>query len=411
MKFRATILHILRQITSPHIQTFNLHIPFSHAKSKLFSRTLTSITNLVRIRNVATINISLDSLCYFKPVDFVPRCIFKIRSLVELKLDGYFYCKLPNVKRGVVNLPNLKKLELVEIQLDCYQKLWALIKSCPVLEVLSLKPVFDNAANVGVVNISSPKLKSLLMINRIRTRDVKFVIDTPLLEHLVLHGYLGYYSFVEYPSKLIKAELCINDFYVGKRYTDLSAKILQVVQRISGVESASLDYYPSFFKVLSNMDVDLGSIFRNLTHLKLSAFGFEDFDVHNPIPLCLLSKLKRLEIMQMKGKANSVKLLKYILRDANVLERLYLTTVYDFHGFDNYRNFFDDNDSDSKDENDLKRDQLWWEYKIFKTLLFVPKSSLPSEVKFVGNYICVSSNGPQNGLIVTSNDRNPASQY
>ena len=41
-----------------------------------------------------------------------------------------------------------------------------------------------------------------------------------------------------------------------------------------------------------------------------------------PIPCCLLRKLKYVEMVEVLGEDNDVKLAKYILHNANVLEKL-----------------------------------------------------------------------------------------
>ncbi|XP_021738793.1 putative F-box/FBD/LRR-repeat protein At3g49030 [Chenopodium quinoa] len=267
--------------------------------------------------------------------------------------------ELPAIKNGIVSLPNLKKHQLGAISWDDYKKIWAFINSCPLLEVVSLEVLFCNS---GVVNISSPKLKSLI-INRIVSEGVEFVIDTPMLEYLVLDGFLGYYSFVKYPTKLIKAELCVWNFMHRRR--DIFGQSRNIfVQRISGVESISLKYALRFFEALDylDVDVDVGSIFCNVTHLILTTPSVNDIDnnfqVPNTIPLCLFRKLKRLLMSKMTGNSGELKWLKYLLSKSNVLEQLYISS----------RPEFSDGDDDDDDDNEVKkRNQLWWEYKIHQT--------------------------------------------
>uniref|UniRef100_A0A803NCW4 CCHC-type domain-containing protein n=1 Tax=Chenopodium quinoa TaxID=63459 RepID=A0A803NCW4_CHEQI len=82
--------------------------------------------------------------------------------------------------------------------------------------------------------------------------------------------------------------------------------------------------------------------------------------------------LKKIKLLNVKGNANDVKLLEYILSKAIVLERLYVSSACDGYGDD-----------------DRERDQLWRQYKLSKTLLLVPRST---EVEFVGGYIHLSNN-------------------
>ncbi|KNA17294.1 hypothetical protein SOVF_081390 [Spinacia oleracea] len=410
IKFNSTVNHILQQITSPHIQTFHLRIP---QLERDFSAALESWIRQISARNVATIKVTDE----FPDRVSYPTCMFEIQSLVELELIGFVYFNLP--KAGYARLPNLKKLELIGTRIySSFEGLWELIKSCPLLEVLSLSLDYQRTKSV---HISAPNLKYLMILGIMP--NLKLLIDAPMLEHIELDGYVGIYRFVKNPTRLLKADLSIWDFD-GLNYgtgipplTDSLSQIMALLQRISNVKSLRLSTDLNFFKGLNFLDVDVGSIFRNLTHLILDErLNRSDLiiGVENPIPVCLLSKLKTIEILNIRGNAKHVKLLKYILSKVNVLERLYVSSYCDKY-FDSYKDCDSDDEGDYEDHirafrvrlRDSRRGELWWEHKLSNTLLMIPKSSLTFEVKFVGNYICVSSDRSKNGLVRTLKDKNP----
>lgn len=95
-------------------------------------------------------NSSVPLVCARNPVSFrvctkfcggstlfvpFPACIFQEKSFVELELVANFFCKLPS--SGVVSLVHLKKLVLKGTLLDTLL-METLVKSCPLLETLSL---------------------------------------------------------------------------------------------------------------------------------------------------------------------------------------------------------------------------------------------------------------------------------
>ncbi|KNA17686.1 hypothetical protein SOVF_077650, partial [Spinacia oleracea] len=376
IKFNSTVNHILQQLTSPHIHTFDLRISDLGIEEQVCSASLEAWIRLLAARNVATIKVFSDFV-------WLPTCMFEIQSLVKLQLVGCYDSTLPKIEN--VKLPNLKNLELIYSQVDPEETLWELIKFCPLLEVLSLLLEY-----IEVIDISAPNLKSLI-IKQIPC-GVKLVIDAPMLEHIALDGFLGDYCFVKCLTRLVKADLSIRDFIYSP--SGLFRKIPSLLQGISSVKSLQLSNAPSFFTSLNCLYVDVGSIFRNLTHLIMDDCNDERTNVKNPIPVCLLSKLKVIEMLNTKWNADYVNLLDYILSNVNVLKRLYVSSVYDESI--NYK------DDDDPEEQDFKRGQLWWEYELSNTLLMIPKSSLTYEVEFVGNYIRVSSDKSQNGLIRTS---------
>ncbi|XP_021841302.2 F-box/LRR-repeat protein 13-like [Spinacia oleracea] len=381
-QFITTVDHILHQITSHHIQTFHLHIPFPPTLEKdefdVFSAYFESWIRLICVRNVVKIKVSCDFPVFISPHVPLPSFIFETESLVELELGGNLRCKLPET--GIVNLPNLKKVVLIDLPIN-RSVFKTLFTSSPLLETLSLE-LDSDSANFELLNISSQNLKSLII--RGKSRHFMFMIDAPTLEHIEIRGFLGIYKFVKLPARLLSADLDISNFSYSR--TDYLTHIPELVQGISSVESLNLLNGLAVFNALNTSDlIDLGSVFRNLVHLRLDMTTNEaDLGDRNPIPVCLLSKLKKIMLLNIKGNTNDVKLLVYILSKAINLDRLYVSSVYDGNGGDGSEGF-----------------QLWREYELPMTMLMVPWSS---KIEFDGDCIRLLSNDmSQNGFIVKVN--------
>ncbi|XP_021765764.1 F-box/LRR-repeat protein 13-like [Chenopodium quinoa] len=355
-QFINTVDNIFNRITSPLIKTFHLHIPYPQtAKNDEFevcSAYLKSWIRRVCVLKVAKIKVSCDFPYYLGPHVRFPSCVFDVESLVELELGGNLCCELPETE--IVSLPNLKKLVLIDLPTNNRSVFETLFKSCPLLEMLSLE-IDEDSANSEYLTISAQNLKSLII--RGKSRHFVFTIKAPLLQHIEIRGFLGLYRFDQYPSRLVRADLDISNFSYSR--IDFIRYIPKLVQGISSVESLNLLNGLSVFNALDSLDFDVGSVFHNLVHLTLDLSKNEkDWGDRNPIPICLLSRLKKIKLLNTQGNANDVKLLEYILSNATVLDRLYISSVHDGYGDD-----------------DGERGQVWREYKLSRTMLLVPRNT------------------------------------
>uniref|UniRef100_A0A803N0F8 FBD domain-containing protein n=1 Tax=Chenopodium quinoa TaxID=63459 RepID=A0A803N0F8_CHEQI len=116
--------------------------------------------------------------------------------------------------------------------------------------------------------------------------------------------------------------------------------------------------------------------FPNLQHLCVTfdVMGFVDELVQTMwrspdiVPSCLVNKLEMIKIigLPLSGIAAGLMLLRYILRNAKVLRKLYFGAWFDEHS---------------------QAQELWKERKFCKSLFKLPRSSPTSKVVFSGRFI------------------------
>ncbi|XP_021848194.2 F-box/LRR-repeat protein At3g26922-like [Spinacia oleracea] len=375
-KFITTTNHILQQFTTPHIQSFNLRFYHQNLELDQFhvcSASLNSWIPLICSRNPANFEVSFDFSRFCRQFIPLPTCIFKTNSLVNLKLSGFFYCCLPET--GVVNLPNLKKLSLNGLDFDP-QVLRTLFKSCPLLETLFLKL---RLMEDELIDISTPNLKSLTILMRGSSYRSTFLIDAPLLEEIEVQDCLALYHFVKIPCNLQKSSIGCwsskSEDSIFTKESDYMSNTTNLLKGISNVNCIQLVNNVAIFNTFNQMDANVWSLFHNLIHLRLG-LSEEHVNWGARIPSCLLSKLKKIDLLVMKGDDNDVNSIKYILSNADVLEKLYISRFASSgkHG----------------------KSQLWKEYKFCGNLFLFTRSSLICKIEFDGAYIHASSCGSQN---------------
>lgn len=330
---------------------------------------LNSWVLLICARYPANLEVSFDF--YLNGLQFIPLppCIFETQSLVKIELRGYFNCKLP--ESGIVSLPNLKELSLNGLDFD-FQVLRTLFKSCPLLEILFLGVEFMEDE---IVEISAPNLRKLAVYMRGSSYRSIFLIDAPLLEEIDVQDCVAFYYFVKIPSNLQKARIHFWDSIFGEGSVH-QTHIPELIRGISNVNSIQLGNNIHIFDTLNRMDAaNLWSLFHNLTYLCLSV-SKECVNWGARIPLYLLSKLKRIDVLAIKGDDNDVCSVYYILSLADVLEQLNISCF-------------------ANSGKGGKR-QLWKEYKFCGKLFTFSRRSITSKIEFNGAYIHAFSHGPRN---------------
>ncbi|KNA18536.1 hypothetical protein SOVF_069790 [Spinacia oleracea] len=366
----ATFNHILQHLTSPNIHTFDLHFHYPNLDIEQFnvcSASLISWIPLLCVRNPAILKVGSVILQNTgRHFITLPSCIFETHSIVNLDLCGFFYCKLP--ESGIVNLPNLKTLSFFAVDFDP-KVLRTLFKSCPLLETLCLRL---DLGEDQVLDISAPKLNFLTIGMTGPSYRSKIVIDAPLLEVMALIDCVALYSFVNIPPNLQKATI---QFFDPEKVGVYLTSIPDLLQGISKAKSITFGNNLAVFNDLNPEDANVWSLFCNLTHLKL-VLDKEYGDWGATIPSCLLNKLKSIELCAMNGDEDDVESVKYILGNANVLDKLHITP------FANPRRY--------------GRSVLWKEYKFCGDLFTLPRISVTCKIEFDGVYFRASSYGPQN---------------
>uniref|UniRef100_A0A803N0D6 F-box domain-containing protein n=1 Tax=Chenopodium quinoa TaxID=63459 RepID=A0A803N0D6_CHEQI len=183
-KISTTVDHIIRQCSSPKINTFNLRIehPFMDEEFETTERYIVSLITLIcgRFANELKVDVFDTGMPRFP----LPFCVYQSITLSKLELRGPFVCVFSDSL--AIDLPNLKSLVLnsVDIAPDLISKL---TKSCPSLESLDLQlPWVENA---DTMNISALNLKCLVVIlkgNSGKWKHFEVVIDAPKLERVSL---------------------------------------------------------------------------------------------------------------------------------------------------------------------------------------------------------------------------------
>ncbi|XP_021721349.1 putative F-box/FBD/LRR-repeat protein At1g78760 [Chenopodium quinoa] len=378
-KVSNTVDHILRQCSSPKINTFNLRIehPFMDEEFETTQRYIVSWITLFCSRFVNQLKV--DVFDTGMPRFPVPVCVYQSVNLSKLELRGPFACVLSDSL--AIHLPNLKSLVLdsVDIAPDLIGKL---TKSCPLLESLDLH--LNGAENAVVMNISALNLNSLVVFlggNTGNWKHCQVVIDAPKLERVSLGGRLACYQFANNRNTLLHAKLDFDrsTFEAGSDYLSHLAKLLQ---EISCVGSIHIVGALRMFNPINYVVANIWKTFHNLTricliHPSLHQVMFSDA----PIPACLLAKVKWIKLDDLKGDENDIWLLNYILSNAEVLEEILVDvpTVEYLGG--------------------SEQDQLWWELNFCKELFELPRKSSTCDIKFSGSFVDSSSNDYRHGSI------------
>ncbi|XP_021776082.1 uncharacterized protein LOC110739908 [Chenopodium quinoa] len=314
-------------------------------------------------------------------------------------------------------LPNLKKLCLINLS-NVPDWVWSLYTFAPFLQDSTL--VFETTAKlppnvISPLNLHFLDLKSLALA--LIPGIIQVSIDAPKLTHLIINGCVLPYTFRRIPTELIKA--CIElrreeeeeedendaeDFHwVSEFFRGMSSitNFEIVVFRSINIFSFLNLNPPMFFNVV-RLEVTLNGsdfsgwndllvslqCFPNLQHLCVTfdVMGFVDELVQTMwrspdiVPSCLVNKLEMIKIigLPLSGIAAGLMLLRYILRNAKVLRKLYFGAWFDEHS---------------------QAQELWKERKFCKSLFKLPRSSPTSKVVFSGRFITSSSNTFKKGKL------------
>ncbi|KAL8032149.1 hypothetical protein ABFX02_13G076100 [Erythranthe guttata] len=291
-------------------------------------------------RNVENVDIYLSF-----HVD-LPRCLFTCETLVDLSLEN---CGLVPDIGSAICLPHLKKLHLMYVGYEGEESLSHIVSGCPVLEELLVQLYVEYSS----CRISSPTIKRL-MVNylfegeRYDNRDYnKMEIDTPAVVYLQLLDCTKQYIKCGALTSLTEADIEIFNSIKPQDGFPYSRSVVGFFDRLCNVECLKLDLSRCteiIDSVLSAWTIS----FHNLVKLELSSDCcfllkfLENADnleililreVHEEmkgwmepqrVPACLLSRLRIIKLAGIKGKKHEFEIIRYLLRNAKVLERVEL---------------------------------------------------------------------------------------
>ncbi|KAL8031797.1 hypothetical protein ABFX02_13G051700 [Erythranthe guttata] len=249
---------------------------------------------------------------------------------------------IPVLRRGAVCLPRLKKLHLFYVRFEADESLTHLISGCPVLLELSIK--LSHA--MVCCNVSSPTIKRLML--DFKSDGTRLEINTPALKYLKISD-----SFSEHINikcgvlnSLTKADINLINDENKPDYFLYSRSLLELIDRFRNVKCLKLvlsycpkiidsvvyawtTSFPKLTRLQLTADIRFISMFlkntENLEFLVLSELYEEIEGWMEPlqkVPTCLLSHLQIINVVNIKGKKHELEIIKYLLRNAKVLERM-----------------------------------------------------------------------------------------
>uniref|UniRef100_A0A803LUC8 F-box domain-containing protein n=1 Tax=Chenopodium quinoa TaxID=63459 RepID=A0A803LUC8_CHEQI len=279
-------------------------------------------------------------ICHIRqPRKIIADINISAKNLERLNLE-LIGCKL--LAKVTIDAPSLKYLSRFKLgiyRLVNLESLKAILKYCSLLETLIL--TFDlskdqnNIDDDYIIDISAPNLKALVINSTYVSSFLikKFVIDTPLLEEIEIKDCIASYCFVETLSYLKRASIVFRDSIDRNcRFKQGNALYTLIPVLFRGMSNANYFKLKGGLAIYNNalfpVDANVWSLFRNLTHLRLS-LSKTVINWGSAIPLCLLPKLKKIDLLKINiiGGYNDANLVQVILSNAHVLEKLYISCI------------------------------------------------------------------------------------
>ncbi|KAH7859513.1 hypothetical protein Vadar_002040 [Vaccinium darrowii] len=360
------------------IKKFRLSSYFKIDFSRFYSWVCAVITCNVRELHLALATYEIGEL---------PWSLFTCKTLVVLKIDGEFIFNVPHY----VCLPNLKTLRLNSLIYLDDELIQKFLSSCPALEDLEIRrPGWDN---LWTLDISVPSLKRLTLVLSIHELELyyeagfkyKIMVNAPNLEYLDFCDTVSDYISVGGLPSVVEARVDIHKSFKAwnqgeqTKYGDRASGLLRSISNVG-----HLSLTGNTLRCLSYCAPNLAT-YRNLVHLELGFDPFNgplllldllqsspkleilvfpegltvpddrEYDINRRlgfeyhwspperVPECLLLSLKTIEIHRFFGDVkDELNLVKYLLKNGMVLEKMtILCSYYDFVG-DNSFSFKDE---------------------------------------------------------------------
>ncbi|KAI3863117.1 hypothetical protein MKW98_015575 [Papaver atlanticum] len=345
-KFMNFIDSVLLHRTGPGIQTFSLRFGGYYCDSSHLHSWFLAAAN----HDVRELSISSHTGEAFE----LPSCIFTCNSLTVLKLNLYnSVVNLPSF----IHLPFLKRLQLTSVTFseDGWNQIFC---NSPMLEDVIMEDCY--AENLKPLHISSSSLRSLNIDGLLKEQNYcplnhEIRVYSPRLMSLKFTGYAEKSIYIENMSSLVDATIDLK-FNLDIRADIYSSHLIKFLEDISHIKVLTLS--SSSIELLCETSTLLGKTFTfsNLNYLKLTAAVNKEtvkrvaFVLHSSPKLEFLSidfflrrrgineeesfepqttayeycidNLKVVKIKGFRGNENEIALVKSLLENAKILEKM-----------------------------------------------------------------------------------------
>ncbi|XP_012846639.1 PREDICTED: F-box/LRR-repeat protein At3g26922-like isoform X4 [Erythranthe guttata] len=265
-------------------------------------------------RNVQNIDLNIEH-----DGDFIPRCLFNCKTLVDLRL---VWCGvIPTVPTAC--LPRLKNLRLIAVTFEDDDTLNHLLSGCPLLEELELQLIRESRNNL-YCNISSPTIERLTVTFRFidsEPCECRLRINAPSLRYLQISDRIGDESRL-YP--LFEASIYLH--MDNSKQLDLfyPRSVLKFIDWLGLLDARSLQLdLSSYCSGLCKIEEFTRSFINSLNEVSEEGKSWIWIEPLH-VPKCLLSHLRVVKILKMADETKMFEFVKYLLRHAQVLERIEL---------------------------------------------------------------------------------------
>ncbi|KAL7198552.1 hypothetical protein ACSBR2_020942 [Camellia fascicularis] len=248
----------------------------------------------------------------------LPSSLFICETLLVLKLGSQVHFDVPTS----ISFPCLKifHVSLIYPSNDLTQKLFA---SCPVLEELSISALVGSGKTI--YDISSPALKTLyislsLLTRQYRNSETVVMVDAPILECLHVEDNCLVLYCLKSLSSLVKASAL--SFANDKNWP--------VFPNLTQLELGVCHNFccKSLFDLLNGAPNLCTMVFAKVPLHDGFAYS-EKFNWFEPqgVPSCLRSSLKEVKISGIDASQDELNLIKYLLKNAEVLTKMTIRNV------------------------------------------------------------------------------------
>ncbi|KAM7498728.1 hypothetical protein LguiA_023142 [Lonicera macranthoides] len=287
------------------------------------------ITALIR-RNVQKLHIFYP--CYESFV--LPHCLNRSDSLIELDLQLRCTFSVP----PPICFSSLKVLQLLAVTFsnERFPQSREIHFSFPVLEVLSLNGCYWQ--KVEVANFDAPKLNSFTFVdsnNYYMTSDLVLKIHGSSPKKFKRGGYAGVDTIFTSPSSVIDATIELFHVNLEDPRRRMGLFLCTLLRQFSRLKHLALNDHTveAFCRVEDFGGRTFIPLMHSFPHLESLTFpfGVGSANIEEEItelvvpPPCLRTRLKVVRFGVLNGIERELKLVKYLLKNAEVLEEMSIT--------------------------------------------------------------------------------------